>query len=133
MKRTSLLLGGLAAALLLLPTSPTVAAPKSGPNGESCIETGTTRRTGEDKASGKKYDCQWDYCKYCDQSSGQINCSIQKTSYENPTDCKEVAARPGGATVGPQTVNPGVLDPGTTSPPTGRGPTFRPGGTLQRN
>lgn len=125
----SLAAGSLAGLFLLGSLSPAFAAPKSGPGGESCIETGTERRDGKDQ-DGNKVNCLWDFCKYCDQSGGTINCSVQKTSYSNARDCKAAMARPGSGTMAPG--GGSVFDPGTSSPPKGRAPMQRPGGTMQK-
>lgn len=130
MRRPGLLRAGLAAALLTLAMSlPAHAAPKSGPNGESCVSSGTVRRDGRDD-QGNKVNCEWDFCTYCDQGNGQINCSVQKTSYSNPRDCRAAAStRPGGSLRPP--VAPETLAPPDPPPPSGPGP-LSPGGMRQR-
>jgi hypothetical protein len=104
-------------------------AKKSGPNGEACVSEGTQRRDGKDQ-DGNTVNCLWDTCTYCDQSGGQINCSIQKTSFSNPRDCRAAMTRPGAGTVLPETG--GLLDAGPRSPPSRRPPVAQPGGAIQK-
>lgn len=68
------------------------AAPKKGPGGETCTRTGTERKDGKDQ-DGNTVNCLWDTCTYCSTSGGKIDCSVLKTSYSNPRDCKAVSAR----------------------------------------
>lgn len=137
MFRMWLLVAGLVGGLVMAGwISPTVGAPKqTGPNGESCIKTGTERRDGEDQ-DGNKLNCLWDYCKYCDESGGRINCSIQKTSYSNPRDCHPVAEAPGGmidpSTMAPRAPAPDTMAPGTGGPATQRPQMLEQGGTFRR-
>ena len=69
------------------------AAPKKGPGGETCTRTGTERKDGKDQ-SGNTVNCLWDTCTYCSTSGGKIDCSVLKTSYSNPRDCKAASIRP---------------------------------------
>jgi hypothetical protein len=67
-------------------------APKQSSTGEACIKTGSERRDGKDPNTGEKFNCLFDSCTYCGTSGGKIDCSILKTEYSNPTDCRKVAS-----------------------------------------
>jgi hypothetical protein len=102
-----------------------VAAPK-GPNGETCTSTGTERRDGKDKDTGEKLNCLWDSCTYCAGPGGELDCSIKKTSYSNPRDCKP-AARSMLDRLRLLNETNGLLDPGREGGGGGRpGPTGTP-------
>ncbi len=85
------------------------AAPKKSSTGAACSSTGTERKDGKDQ-SGNTLNCQWDTCTYCagpHSSATQIDCSVLKTEYSNPTDC-HAAAKSGGTRFTP--VNPSLLN-----------------------
>ena len=70
------------------------AAPKKSSTGAACTSTGTERRDGKDEA-GNKVNCLFDSCKFCAGPQGELDCSVMKTEYTNPRDCRAASVRPG--------------------------------------
>lgn len=80
-------------ALLAVAMTPLAdAAPKKSSTGEACTSTSTARKDGKDPATGQTFNCLWDTCTYCGTKNGVIDCSILKTEYSNPTDCRPAAS-----------------------------------------
>jgi hypothetical protein len=74
-----------------------------GKNGESCaLGQGTEVREATDE-QGNKYDCTFDYCKYCKEpGASKLSCRVVETNYLNPRDCVAKSQTPG--------MNPGAKD-----------------------